>query len=104
MDDGLRAIADATRRRILRLVWSEELTAGEIASQFDVSRPAISQHLAVLLEADLVNVRRDGTRRYYSASRQSLQALRVFLESFWDESLARLKQEAEREQRRKSKK
>ncbi len=104
MDDGLRAIADATRRRILRLVWSEELTAGEIASQFDVSRPAISQHLAVLLEADLVNVRRDGTRRYYSASRQSLRALRVFLESFWDESLARLKQEAEREQRRKSKK
>ncbi len=104
MDDGLRAIADATRRRILRLVWSEEMTAGEIASQFDVSRPAISQHLAVLLEADLVNVRRDGTRRYYSASRQSLQALRVFLESFWDESLARLKQEAEREQRRKSKK
>ena len=104
MDDGLRAIADATRRRIIRLVWSEELTAGEMASQFDVSRPAISRHLAVLLEADLVNVRRDGTRRYYSASRQSLQALRVFLESFWDESLARLKQEAEREQRRKTKK
>ena len=104
MDEGLRAIADATRRRILKLVWSEELTAGQIAAQFDVSRPAISQHLAVLLAAGLVSVRREGTRRYYNARRQSLQALRVFLGAFWDESLARLKQEAEREQRRKSNK
>lgn len=103
MDEGLRAIADTTRRRILRLVWSEELTAGEIAAKFDISRPAVSQHLAVLLEAGLVEVRREGTRRYYSTRRKSLQALRAFLEEFWDESLARLKQEAEKEQRRKSK-
>ncbi len=100
MDEGLRAIADTTRRRILKLVWLEELTAGEIASQFDVSRPAISQHLAVLLEAGLVGVRSEGTRRYYIAHRNSLKALRVFLEEFWDESLARLKLEAEKEQRR----
>ena len=104
MDDELRAIADATRRRILKLVWSEELTAGDIAARFDVSRPAISQHLRVLLESALVEVRSEGTRRYYRASKRSLGALRTYLEEFWDESLARLKQEAEREQRRKSRK
>lgn len=104
MDEGLRAIADTTRRRVLRLVWSEELTAGEIASQFDVSRPAISQHLGVLLDAGLIDVRREGTRRYYIAHHKSLHALRAFLEDFWDESLARLKKEAEKEQRRKTKK
>ena len=103
MDDELRAIADATRRRIIRLVWSEELTAGDIASRFDMSRPAISQHLRVLLESGLVGVRSEGTRRYYKTNPRSLRALRTYLEEFWDESLARLKQEAEREQRRKSK-
>ncbi len=104
MDDELRAIADATRRRIIQLVWSEELTAGDIASRFDMSRPAISQHLRVLLESGLVGVRSEGTRRYYMTKPRSLRALRTYLEEFWDESLARLKQEAEREQRRKSKK
>ena len=99
MDEELRAIADPTRRRILKLVWESELTAGEIAVGFDVSRPAISQHLKVLLDARLVAVRGDGTRRYYRANSESLGALRAFIGEFWDESLARLKLEAEREQK-----
>ena len=99
MDEELRAIADSTRRRILKLVWESELTAGEIAVGFDVSRPAISQHLKVLLDARLVAVRGDGTRRYYRANSESLGALHAFIGEFWDESLARLKLEAEREQK-----
>lgn len=99
MDEELRAIADPTRRRILKLVWQDELTAGEIAVGFDVSRPAISQHLRVLLDARLVAVRGDGTRRFYRANSESLAALHAFIGEFWDEGLARLKLEAEREQR-----
>ena len=103
MDSELRAISDATRRRILKLVWSKELTAGDIASGFDMSRPAVSQHLKVLLDSDLVWVRGEGTKRFYRANRESLEALKTFIGEFWDESLSRLKEEAEREQKRKSK-
>ncbi len=67
MEAALRAIAEPRRREILRLVWSAELPAGEIARRFDVTRPAISQHLSVLKEAGLVTERRDGTRRLYRA-------------------------------------
>lgn len=100
MNDGLRAIADSTRRRILHLVWNREMMAGDIAARFDVSRPAISQHLRVLLDAGLVVARQDGTRRFYRADSDSIAALRTFLTEFWDQSLARLKVEAEKEQRR----
>jgi DNA-binding transcriptional ArsR family regulator len=65
MDLALRALADRTRRRILALVWREERTAGDIASEFAVTRTAISQHLAVLRESELVTVRQVGVRRLY---------------------------------------
>ena len=67
MEAALKAIAEPRRRQILTLVRDEELSAGEIAAQFDVSRPAVSQHLAVLKEAGLVDERRNGTRRMYRA-------------------------------------
>lgn len=95
MDEALRALADGTRRRILSLVSDAERTAGEIATHFDISRPAVSQHLKVLLEAGLVEVRVDGTRRHYRLNWRSMQAVRAGLETFWDERLARLKQAAE---------
>jgi DNA-binding transcriptional ArsR family regulator len=95
MEEAIRAIAEPRRRQILRLVWNAELPAGEIASHFDVSRPAISQHLRVLKRADLVSERRDGTRRLYRARHETLRELRTFLEGFWDERLAMLKQAAE---------
>jgi DNA-binding transcriptional ArsR family regulator len=100
MDDVLRALADRTRREILALVWREERTAGEIASHFSVTRPAVSQHLKVLLEAQLVSVRRQGTRRLYRANQRSMQAVRAVVEAFWDERLARLKAVAETEERK----
>ena len=101
MDAALRAIADPIRRQILRLIWREERTAGDIGAQFDVSQPAISQHLKVLRDTGLVAVRRAGTRRYYRANRAAMAAVRALLEDFWDERLAALKQMVEAEQRRK---
>ena len=95
LDLALRAIAEPTRREILRLVQDAELPAGQIASRFDVTRPAISQHLRVLTDAGLVTVRRDGTRLLYRARPEGLRELRQYLETFWDEGLMRLKQAAE---------
>jgi DNA-binding transcriptional ArsR family regulator len=98
---ALRAIAEPRRRQILRLVWDGELSAGEIASHFDVTRPAVSQHLGVLKEAGLVDERRNGTQRLYRASSQGIADLKAFLDDFWGDRLAALKREAEREERRK---
>ncbi len=95
MTDALKAIAEPRRQEILRLVWSQERAAGDIARHFDVSRPAISKHLRILREAGLVDERRNGTQRLYSARAESLLELRRFLDSFWDEGLLAIKQAAE---------
>lgn len=102
MDAALQAIAEHRRREILRIVWRNELPAGEIARHFEgqVTRPAISQHLRVLLEAGLVDERRDGTRRLYRARPEGLAELRDYLEDLWDSGLSRLKAAAEREARK----
>jgi DNA-binding transcriptional ArsR family regulator len=99
VETALKAIAAPRRRQILRLVRDEELSAGEIASHFDVTRPAVSQHLTLLKEAGLVDERRNGTRRLYRARPEGLAELRAFLEEFWDERLEALKREAEREEK-----
>jgi DNA-binding transcriptional ArsR family regulator len=99
MEDALRAIAEPNRRRILRLVSEAELSAGEIAAQFAVTRPAISQHLTVLKDAGLVTERREGARRIYRARPEGLDEVRAFLDEFWAGGLARLKVAAEREER-----
>jgi DNA-binding transcriptional ArsR family regulator len=101
VEAALKAIAEPRRRQILALVRDEELSAGEIAGHFDVTRPAISQHLNVLKEAGLVNERRNGTRRLYRARPEGLAEVKAFLDGFWDERLAALKREAEREERTK---
>ena len=108
-DDGddpagvaLRALVEPRRRAILRLVAHDELSAGEIAATFDVTRPAVSQHLTVLKEAGLLSERREGTRRLYRARPEGLAELRAFVEDFWDHGLDRLKREAEAEERRRS--
>lgn len=101
MEAALKAIGEPRRREILRLVWDRELPSGVIAAHFDVTHAAISQHLRVLREAALVEERREGTRRLYRARPEGLGELRAFLESYWDEGLARLKEAAEREERRK---
>jgi DNA-binding transcriptional ArsR family regulator len=100
MQTVVQAISEPRRREILRLVRDRELAAGEIAAHFEVTRPAISQHLTVLRAAGLVSERRDGTRRLYRARPEGLSELRSFLDGFWGDRLERLKLEAEREQER----
>jgi|SRR5580704_6208656 DNA-binding transcriptional ArsR family regulator len=95
MEAVLRAIAEPRRRKILQLISSRELSAGEIASRFEVTRPAISQHLTVLKRAGLVCERREGTRRIYRARPDGLTELRGFLDGFWADGLDRLKAAAE---------
>lgn len=98
MQAALKAIAEPRRRAILRLVWDGERPAGEIAASFpEVTHAAISQHLRVLKEASLVTERRDGRRRLYRASPTTVAGLKAYLEEFWDEALARLKEHVERE-------
>ncbi len=101
MEAALKAIAEPHRRQILRLVLDAELSAGEIASHFPISGPAVSQHLGVLKGAGLVDERRNGTRRLYRARPQGLAELRSFLDEFWGDRLEALKREAEREERKK---
>lgn len=95
--DELRVLAAERRRRILRLVWDDELSAGEIAAQFDVSWPAVSQHLRILLDAGFVTQRREGTHRFYRADHEALGALRALVEQQWRQDLADLKDLAEAE-------
>ncbi|HEY7564988.1 MAG TPA: metalloregulator ArsR/SmtB family transcription factor [Acidimicrobiia bacterium] len=99
VDSAFRALADPTRRRILRLVAGRTLTAGEIAAHFQTSRPGISQHLKVLKEAGLLSESRDGTRRRYQTQTKSVEAVIDHLRSLWPARLQALKREAEREER-----
>jgi DNA-binding transcriptional ArsR family regulator len=101
VEAALKAIAAPRRRLILSLVRDEELSAGEIAAHFDVTRPAVSQHLNVLREAGLLSERRNGTKRLYRARPEGLVQIRAFLEEFWDARLEDLKREVEREERTK---
>jgi len=87
MDEALRALAEPRRRAILRLVAHSELSAGEIASCFDVTRTAVSQHLTVLKHAGLLTERRQATRRLYRARPEGLAGLREFLDQMWASSL-----------------
>jgi DNA-binding transcriptional ArsR family regulator len=101
MDAALKALAEPRRREILRIVWSREVAASDIAAHFDVTRSAISQHLSVLKEADLVSERREGTRRYYRARSDTMEELRAFLDDYWTTGLNRLRDAAEASQRKK---
>jgi DNA-binding transcriptional ArsR family regulator len=90
-----RALAEPRRRAILRLCANTEISAGDIAQRFDVSRTAISQHLTILREAGLVSERKDGTRRLYSARAEGLRALRALLNELWATGLERAARLAE---------
>jgi len=94
------AIAQPKRREILRLLAGGELSAGDVASRFSVTQPAISQHLTVLKQTGLVTERREGTRRLYSVRPEGLADLNSFLAAVLPASLDRLKRAAEAEQRR----
>ncbi len=96
MDATARALSEPTRRRILQLVKDDERTVSEIAEHFEVSRPAISQHLRVLQDAELVVVRSEGTRRFYRARPEGLAELAQWMSEFWGDALSALAVEAGR--------
>jgi len=98
IDRVAHALADGTRRRLLRLVRDGERAAGDLATEFPaISRPAVSQHLRVLETAGLVTIRPDGNRRLYRARAAGLEDVWRFIDEMWSVSLDRLKDAAERE-------
>jgi DNA-binding transcriptional ArsR family regulator len=92
---GLTALADPTRRQIFELLADGPRPVGELARHLPVSRPAVSQHLAVLREAGLVTDRREGTRRLYQVDPEGVAALRAYFDRFWDRALVAFKAAAE---------
>lgn len=92
-DEVFRALADANRRRILLVLGGGEKRVADIAAEFDVSRPAISKHLRVLLDAGLVRARKEGRERYYAIVPDALRAASGYardVADFWREGLTRL--------------
>ena len=94
--DGLAALGDPTRRTIFERLAERPRPVGEVAAGLPVSRPAVSQHLRVLKDAGLVVDTRVGTRRVYSVDPDGLEALRTYLDGFWNRALAAFKDAAER--------
>jgi DNA-binding transcriptional ArsR family regulator len=95
----LRALAEPRRVAILKLIRRRELRAGRIAENFNTTRSAISQHLRVLMKAGLLSERRRGTSRLYRLRPEGFAQLRALLDTFWEDGLARLKSEAEKQLR-----
>src|SRR5689334_11370663 len=95
--DGFAALADPTRRAIFERLARRALAVSEVAEGLPVSRPAVSQHLRVLKDAGLVSDRAEGTRRVYQVDPRGVQAMRSYLDKFWDRALAAFKAAAEEE-------
>lgn len=93
---ALAALADPTRRRIFEELHAGPKPVGVIAAKLPVSRPAVSQHLKVLKEAELVADRSEGTRRVYFIDPRGLGALRAWLDQFWDQALVAFSAEVEK--------
>jgi len=100
IEKAFDALGDPTRRAVFRRVRKGNRSVREIADGMNVSRPAVSQHLKVLKSAGLVIVQIDGARRLYGIDRTGLEALKDWLDGFWDTTLAAFKQAAEQEQAR----
>jgi DNA-binding transcriptional ArsR family regulator len=100
IEQVIASLSEPNRREILQLLHNGELTSSAIAAHFDISAPAISQHLKILRKSGLVVVRKAGTKRFYQLRREGFLELREFLDQFWDDSLLLLKEAAEEEERR----
>ena len=90
MDHAIAALSDPTRREIVEMLAGKELPAGAIASRFDMSAPAVSQHLKVLKDAKLVTVRADAQRRLYSLNKEGFEEMDEWLNRirrFWTKNL-----------------
>ena len=95
---GFAALADPTRRQVFERLARRPASVGELAGALPVSRPAVSQHLKVLKDAGLVVDSRDGTRRIYRVDLRGIEAMRNYLDQFWDRALAAFQAAAEEEE------
>lgn len=95
--EGFAALGDATRRQVFERLARRPMAVGELAELLPVSRPAVSQHLKVLKEAGLVLDEAQGTRRVYRVDPEGIEAMRNYLDRFWDRALAAFKAAAEKE-------
>ncbi len=100
IEKAFDALGDPTRRAVFRRVRKGNRSVREIADGMDVSRPAVSQHLKVLKSAGLVVVQVEGARRLYGIDPKGIEALKEWLDGFWDTTLAEFKRAAELEQKR----
>lgn len=98
-DRQLEAIGDPTRRAILAQLRKGPAAVGKLARSFPVSRPAISQHLRILKEANLVTDRADGTRRVYELNPAAFASLREYFDEFWGVALISFKRRVENRNR-----
>jgi DNA-binding transcriptional ArsR family regulator len=98
MDATARALSEPHRRKILQLIHDDECTVGAIAEQLPISRPAVSQHLRVLEDAELVTFRQEGTRRLYRSRPEGLLEMRDWLNQFWADGIDQQKVQVERDQ------
>ena len=97
---AISALGDPTRRRIFERLAESPLPVGQLARELPVSRPAVSQHLKVLKDAGLVVDRRVGTRRVYSVDPDGVDAMRAYLDRFWERSLLAFRTAVEHDERR----
>jgi DNA-binding transcriptional ArsR family regulator len=95
MTNGMDALGDPTRRAIFERLAAGPRAVGELADEFPVSRPAVSQHLKVLKDAGLVVDRKAGTRRLYQLDPQGVGALRAYFDTFWKQALTAFKEAVE---------
>jgi DNA-binding transcriptional ArsR family regulator len=99
----LTALADPMRRRVLDRLKKRPRSVNEIVRALPISQPAVSQHLRILQDANLVAVKAEGNKRIYSIKREGLEDVRGYIEGFWDDALDRFALEAEAAARRKGK-
>src|ERR1043165_7133884 len=102
--DPFRAVADPTRRAVLEYLLGKPHNVNELADYFDVSRPAISKHLRILRQANVVRERREGRNRIYELNPAGLDALREYFDRFWAQALDAFKQEIEKKVEKPAKK
>src|SRR5215208_5594331 len=98
MTNAFAALADPTRREIFERLARRSLSVGELAAQMPVSRPAVSQHLKVLKDAGLVDVRSEGTRNVYAVDPRGVEVMRAYLDRFWSKALTAFKDFVEEEE------
>jgi DNA-binding transcriptional ArsR family regulator len=95
-DTTLEILADPTRRTIIDHLRRGPTTVQALADRLPVSRPAVSKHLKLMLDAGVVRMRSDGTRHFYEIDLDKIREVRRYLDSFWEESLQRFKKQVER--------